>query len=214
MTRRRQATKPVPVTPTHRRDWHTLWRRCTCGLTCPCVDRLIPATPLPFPPRTATLCSPAGSCGDGSLRPTLIEYLATVPFPVHFGFAVLRTFPTSPSPDLPEPSLPRAPAGHSGGSGALGGPGSRPCPGSRAGAAPHPIPQAPTTDLADTGDTSETARGDRSPNADRAEGHRSRNANRTEGGPSRNGSQSMGSQPAGEGWARSTATAGARWEEP
>jgi hypothetical protein len=151
MTRRRQTPKPVPLTPTHRRDRRTFWRRCTCGLTCPCVDRLVPATPLPFPPRAATTPHPpARSVEDRSPRlPTLIEYLATVPVPVHFGVAVLRTFPAGPppSPDPPETSLPRAPAGHSGhagGSGALGGPGSRPCPGSRAGAALLPIPRAPS----------------------------------------------------------------------
>ena len=147
MTRRRQTSKPVPLAPTHRRDWRSLWRRCTCGLTCPCVDRLAPAKPRPFPPRTATATHPpAGSAEERSPRyPALIEYLATVPFPVHgpfpvqWGLAALRMSPTepSPSPDSPEPSLPCAPAAHPGGSGALGGPGSRPCPGSRAGAAPY-----------------------------------------------------------------------------
>jgi len=156
MTRRRQTPKPVPLTPTHRRDWRTFWRRCTCGLTSPCVDRLVPATPRPFPPRTATATHPpAGSAEERSPRyPALIEYLATVPFPVHgpflvhgpfpvhWGLAALRMVPTepSPSPDSPEPSLPCAPAAHPGGSGALGGPGSRPCPGSRAGAAPYSDP--------------------------------------------------------------------------
>ena len=136
MTRRRQTPEPVPVAPTHRRDRRTFWRRCICGLTSPCVDRLVPAPPRPFPPRTAT--APHRSVDSPEERspryPTLIEYLATVPFPVHFGVAVLRVFPTEP-PDSPDPSLPSAPVGHPGGSGALGGPGSRPCPGSRAGAA-------------------------------------------------------------------------------
>src|SRR3954447_26981969 len=144
MTRRRQTSKPVPLAPTHRRDWRTFWRRCTCGLTSPCVDRLVPATPRPFPPRTATATHlSAGPVEERSPRyPALIEYLATVPFPVHCGVAVVRTFPTEP-PDSPEPSLPRAPADHPGGPGALGGPGSRPCPGSRAGAAPT-FPRGPT----------------------------------------------------------------------
>ena len=142
MTWRRRASRPVPLTPTHRRDWRTFWRRCTCGLTSPCVDRLVPATLQPFPPRTATATHPsAGSLEERSPRyPALIEYLATVPFPVHCGVAVLRIFPTEPTPssDFPKPSLPRAPADHPGGHGALGGPGSRPCPGFRAGAAPLP----------------------------------------------------------------------------
>ena len=151
MTWRRRASRPVPLAPTHRRDWRTFWRRCTCGLTSPCVDRLAPAALRPFPPRTATATHPpAGSHEERSPRfPALIEYLATVPFPVHFGVAVLRAFPTepTPSPDSPEPSLPRAPADHPGGDGALGGPGSRPCPGFRAGAAPflpHIRPHTPT----------------------------------------------------------------------
>lgn len=51
MTRRRKATSPVPLGPAHRRDWRAFWRRCTCGLGTPCVDRLVPAAPLPFPAR-------------------------------------------------------------------------------------------------------------------------------------------------------------------
>lgn len=51
MTRRRQTTQLVPVEPAHRRTWRSLWRRCSCGLPTPCVDRLLPAKPLPFPPR-------------------------------------------------------------------------------------------------------------------------------------------------------------------
>src|SRR3954452_22515598 len=150
MTRRRQTPKPVPLTPTHRRDWRPFWRRCTCGLTSPCVDRLVPATPRPFPPRTATATHlSAGPVEERSPRyPTLIEYLATVPFPVHCGVAVLRPFPAEPS-ESPEPSLPRAPADHPGVSGALAGPGSRPCPGSRAGAAPI-SPRAPSHHLGHT----------------------------------------------------------------
>jgi len=40
---------PVPITPIHRRSWRTLWRRCSCGLNEPCVDRLTTAQPLPDP---------------------------------------------------------------------------------------------------------------------------------------------------------------------
>jgi hypothetical protein len=148
MTRRRQTSQPVPLTPTHRRDWRTLWRRCTCGLTSPCVDRRVPAKPRPFPPSIAT----------PPIHP-LVEYLASVPFPVHCGFAVPLPFPTVPPPPptptppprpTPQPPLPSAPAAHQGGStahpggpavhpggqGALGGPGPSPCPVPRTGAAP------------------------------------------------------------------------------
>jgi hypothetical protein len=57
MTRRHKTTPLVPLTPRHRRTWQTLWRRCSCGLTTPCVDRLVPARVPPFPPRL--LCPPA-----------------------------------------------------------------------------------------------------------------------------------------------------------
>lgn len=51
MTRRRQSIPLIPVTPAHRRTWQSLWRRCSCGLSAPCVDRLAPAAQPPFPPR-------------------------------------------------------------------------------------------------------------------------------------------------------------------
>jgi len=54
MTSSRRSTEPVPLSPAHRRTWRTLWRRCSCGLPAPCVDRLVPAPPLPFPPRDTT----------------------------------------------------------------------------------------------------------------------------------------------------------------
>jgi hypothetical protein len=54
MTSSRRSTEPVPLSPVHRRTWRTLWRRCSCGLPAPCVDRLVPAPPLPFPPRDTT----------------------------------------------------------------------------------------------------------------------------------------------------------------
>ena len=40
---------PVPIAPIHRRSWRTLWRRCSCGLSEPCVDRLTTAQPIPGP---------------------------------------------------------------------------------------------------------------------------------------------------------------------
>jgi hypothetical protein len=59
MTSRRRPTQPVPLQPTHRRSWRTLWRRCTCGLAAPCVDRLVPARKRPYPPR------PKAGAADG-----------------------------------------------------------------------------------------------------------------------------------------------------
>jgi hypothetical protein len=53
MTSSRRSTVPVPLSPAHRRTWRTLWRRCSCGLPAPCVDRLVPASQPPFPPRDA-----------------------------------------------------------------------------------------------------------------------------------------------------------------
>jgi hypothetical protein len=51
MTRRRQTTPLVPLGPSHRRLWRTLWRRCSCGLPAPCLDRRLPSPPPPFPRR-------------------------------------------------------------------------------------------------------------------------------------------------------------------
>ena len=51
MARRRRTTQAVPLRPAHRRDWRAFWQRCSCGLSTPCVDRLVPAAPLPFPAR-------------------------------------------------------------------------------------------------------------------------------------------------------------------
>jgi hypothetical protein len=48
--RRRRRLDPVPHEPSHRRLWRSWWRRCSCGLPAPCVDRLVPAPRLPFPP--------------------------------------------------------------------------------------------------------------------------------------------------------------------
>jgi hypothetical protein len=87
----------------------------------------------------------------GAPLSALIEYLATVPFPVHFGVAVLRLSRPSthhPSPPCPSRSTtPPRPAAHPGGSGALGGPGHAPGPlPTRPGphAAPPPISKPAT----------------------------------------------------------------------
>ncbi|MBB4760378.1 hypothetical protein BJ971_000934 [Actinoplanes digitatis] len=67
---RRRCQRPVPHGPSHRRMWRSLWRRCSCGLPAPCVDRLVPAPPLPYPPNTA---SPADGrpIASGTARPSM-----------------------------------------------------------------------------------------------------------------------------------------------
>jgi hypothetical protein len=68
--RRRRRLDPVPHEPSHRRLWQSWWRRCSCGLRAPCVDRLVPAPRLPFPParnaRSAPVTDPqpGGDTGD------------------------------------------------------------------------------------------------------------------------------------------------------
>jgi hypothetical protein len=70
--RRRRRLDPVPHEPSHRRVWRSWWRRCSCGLPAPCVDRLVPAPRLPFPParneRSAPVTGPqpGGDTGDVS----------------------------------------------------------------------------------------------------------------------------------------------------
>jgi hypothetical protein len=51
---RKRRLEPVPHEPSHRRVWRSLWRRCSCGLPAPCVDRLVPAPQLPFPQNSAS----------------------------------------------------------------------------------------------------------------------------------------------------------------
>lgn len=51
MTTHPRPEPPVPIAPAHRRSWRTLWRRCSCGLTEPCVDRI--TTSLPTSDRAA-----------------------------------------------------------------------------------------------------------------------------------------------------------------
>lgn len=71
MTTPLEPVDPVPVTPTHRRTWKTLWRRCSCGLTAPCVDRRPAPRPAATPPpaappalpRPATESSPQKNVG-------------------------------------------------------------------------------------------------------------------------------------------------------
>ncbi len=71
MTRRHATTALVPVEPQHRRTWQSLWRRCSCGLPAPCIDRLVPAPPLPFPPRP-TGARPRPAAGTVGTRPRAV----------------------------------------------------------------------------------------------------------------------------------------------
>jgi hypothetical protein len=48
MNTRRETISPVPWAPLHRRSWRTLWRRCSCGLPEPCVDRALTAPTAAF----------------------------------------------------------------------------------------------------------------------------------------------------------------------
>ncbi|MDG4817952.1 hypothetical protein O7628_20905 [Micromonospora sp. WMMD956] len=38
---RRRTDRPVPLGPTHRRDWSRWGRHCVCGLRWPCPDRML-----------------------------------------------------------------------------------------------------------------------------------------------------------------------------
>jgi hypothetical protein len=67
---RRRCPRPVPYEPSHRRTWRSLWRRCSCGLPSPCVDRLVPAPPLPFPPNRVSPADRRSTASDGTHPPT------------------------------------------------------------------------------------------------------------------------------------------------
>jgi hypothetical protein len=80
MTTRRRTTPPVPMSPIHRRSWRSLWRRCSCGLKEPCIDRLTTSAlylptdqePPPPPPPPAQRQAP---------RPPLSPTAGEVPHP-------------------------------------------------------------------------------------------------------------------------------------
>lgn len=74
---------PVPLAPLHRRSWRTLWRRCSCGLPEPCVDRV--TTPAPPPPPSPP--HPA----RGRATPHVVRSLDLTPGPVadHTALALL-----------------------------------------------------------------------------------------------------------------------------
>jgi hypothetical protein len=78
MTTRRRTTPPVPMSPIHRSSWRSLWRRCSCGLKEPCIDRLttpelyLPAEQAPPPPsspsRPQAQRHPDGAMVQGGIR--------------------------------------------------------------------------------------------------------------------------------------------------
>lgn len=76
---RRRCPRPVPHEPSHQRTWRSLWRRCSCGLPAPCVDRLVPAPPLPFPPKRAAPADHRSTPGDGTHPP--MSASARIPAP-------------------------------------------------------------------------------------------------------------------------------------
>lgn len=51
---------PVPVCSIHRRLWRTFWRRCSCGLPAPCVDRPVSVPVPPLPHRLDVPAKPPG----------------------------------------------------------------------------------------------------------------------------------------------------------
>jgi hypothetical protein len=91
MTTRRRTTHPVPMSPVHRRSWRSLWRRCSCGLKEPCIDRRTasvlylpteePPPPPPPPPPSVPPRHPEGPMVHGGLRAP-VPHGATGP---HFG---------------------------------------------------------------------------------------------------------------------------------
>jgi hypothetical protein len=53
MNTSRETISQVPLAPLHSRSWRTLWRRCSCGLPEPCVDRATSSIPVPTSLSTA-----------------------------------------------------------------------------------------------------------------------------------------------------------------
>jgi hypothetical protein len=73
MTTRRRTTPPVPMSPVHRRSWRSLWRRCSCGLKEPCIDRLttsalyLPTDQPPPPPSPPVQDATSASIPGGAV---------------------------------------------------------------------------------------------------------------------------------------------------
>jgi hypothetical protein len=73
---------PVPITPAHRRTWQTLWRRCSCGLPAPCVDRRTAVPPTaartspPVPPFAGAESRPAPPSPPSAAFPPPVPHAA------------------------------------------------------------------------------------------------------------------------------------------
>ncbi|KHD73176.1 hypothetical protein MB27_36755 [Actinoplanes utahensis] len=93
----------MPFHPRHRRDWRTLWRRCICGLPAPCIDRIPPSPPPPYPPRDSPL--PEGpELGRRGLYRSRHARLDAAPRPPPR--PVPPTIPAPPSSPVPPRPLP------------------------------------------------------------------------------------------------------------
>jgi hypothetical protein len=68
MTSSRKPRPPVPWEPSHRRTWRTLWRRCTCGLSEPCVDRMTTLQPTTVGTHACECAPPAESLSPHPAR--------------------------------------------------------------------------------------------------------------------------------------------------
>jgi hypothetical protein len=98
---RRRTPRPVPLGPTHKRAWRSLWRRCSCGLPAPCVDRRVPPsislvlqTAVPSHPRR--IADPAPESVSHSIRPAAPAPRASpAPRPTHCDGLLL---PAGPRP--------------------------------------------------------------------------------------------------------------------
>ena len=101
MTSSRRSTEPVPLSPAHLRTWRTLWRRCSCGLPAPCVDRLVPAPPLPFPPRDTT---PAHRSQRPPIPRRSVPVNPTLPTTDHQAPPARPAAPSRPRPAGPVPA--------------------------------------------------------------------------------------------------------------
>lgn len=119
MNTRRESPSPVPLAPLHRRSWRTLWRRCSCGLPEPCVDRatetaLVEPT-LVLPAITAeTGVEPTPECAVAPpwfASPTIAETIRPMPRPSIPAIAgILPT--THPSHNRTDSSPPFNPMAH------------------------------------------------------------------------------------------------------
>ena len=92
---RKRRQQPVPHEPAHTRVWRSLWRRCSCGLPAPCVDRLVPAPRLPFPPPARAVDPPEqpGWFSTKTENPERQTFSASSPFIT--GTADARRWPDS-----------------------------------------------------------------------------------------------------------------------